>query len=129
MELKACRKFRRILDCSQEEVPHSVQDFKVPPSQHGSAQHLARKHWQDPNHDFILLINLKIKSHNIFLVWIKICAHNLLMFLTRLILLQCLSITMETHKRILEPFTFRNWVCDWGTTNDESIIENAGEGL
>ncbi len=36
---------------------------------------------------------------------------------------------METHKRTLEPFGFRNWVSDWGTTNDESIIENAGEGF
>jgi hypothetical protein len=51
------------------------------------------------------------------------------MFLTRLILSQSLSIAMETYERILETVTFLDWICDRGTTDNETVIEDAGEGF
>jgi hypothetical protein len=49
------------------------------------------------------------------------------MFLTRLILLQRLSIAMETHQHILETFTFLNWICDRRAPHDKAVIADAGE--
>lgn len=36
---------------------------------------------------------------------------------------------METYERILETFTFLNWICDRRTTDNETVIEDAGKGF